>query len=88
VTTIVDTPLAGDKITIEGVPTEQHQAYLESVERAINGWQFPPFTVATVISAEDNVGMGIYVSDESGGATLAFSDGSVWRRVQDRAIIT
>lgn len=30
----------------------------------------------------------IYVSDETGGATLAFSDGTNWRRVQDRAIIS
>lgn len=30
----------------------------------------------------------IYVSDETGGATLAFSDGSDWRRVQDRAIVS
>lgn len=30
----------------------------------------------------------IYVSDEAGGATVAFSDGTNWRRVQDRAIIS
>ena len=30
----------------------------------------------------------VYVSDESGGATLAFSDGTNWRRVQDRAIVS
>ena len=30
----------------------------------------------------------VYVSDESGGATLAFSDGTDWRRVQDRAVVT
>lgn len=30
----------------------------------------------------------IYVYDEAGGATLAFSDGSKWRRVQDRAIVS
>lgn len=30
----------------------------------------------------------IYVSDDVGGATLAFSDGTVWRRVTDRAIIS
>lgn len=30
----------------------------------------------------------VYVSDESGGATLAFSDGSDWRRVQDRAVVS
>lgn len=30
----------------------------------------------------------IYVSNEVGGATLAFSDGTNWRRVQDRVIIS
>ncbi len=29
----------------------------------------------------------VYISDETGGATLAFSDGTNWRRVQDRTII-
>lgn len=30
----------------------------------------------------------IYVSDESGGAVPAFSDGTDWRRVTDRAIVS
>ena len=30
----------------------------------------------------------VYVSDESGGATLAFSDGTNWLRVQDRTIVS
>ena len=30
----------------------------------------------------------IYVVNETGGATLAFSDGTNWRRVQDRAIVS
>lgn len=30
----------------------------------------------------------IYVSNETGGATVAFSDGTNWRRVQDRAIVS
>ena len=30
----------------------------------------------------------IFVSDETGGATMAFYDGSNWRRLQDRAIIS
>jgi hypothetical protein len=30
----------------------------------------------------------IHVSDESGGAVLAFSDGAAWRRVTDRAIVS
>lgn len=30
----------------------------------------------------------IIVSDETGGLTVAFSDGSNWRRVQDRAVVS
>lgn len=30
----------------------------------------------------------IYVTDETGGAVPAFSDGSSWRRVTDRAIVS
>lgn len=30
----------------------------------------------------------IYVTDEVGGAVLAFSDGTNWRRVTDRAIVS
>lgn len=30
----------------------------------------------------------IYVSDESGGAQMAFSDGTDWRRFTDRAIVS
>jgi hypothetical protein len=33
------------------------------------------------------VGQMIYVSDDIGGAVIAFSDGTNWRRVTDRAII-
>jgi len=30
----------------------------------------------------------IYVTNEAGGATIAFSDGSNWRRVSDRAVVS
>lgn len=30
----------------------------------------------------------LYVKDEAGGATIAFSDGTDWRRVQDRAVVS
>jgi hypothetical protein len=46
------------------------------------------FTVATVPDAAEGAGRVIYVSDESGGAVLAFSDGTNWRRVTDRTIIS
>jgi hypothetical protein len=35
----------------------------------------------------DNAGAIIYVWDDAGGAVLAFSDGTNWRRVTDRAVI-
>lgn len=45
------------------------------------------FTVGTVPSATP-AGRLIYISNESGGAVPAFSDGTNWLRVTDRAIIT
>lgn len=45
------------------------------------------YTVAALPSATP-AGRVIYVSDESGGAVLAFSDGTNWRRVTDRAIVS
>ena len=44
------------------------------------------YTVATLPVVIE--GAMIYVSDETGGATLAFGDGTDWRRVQDRAIVS
>jgi len=48
----------------------------------------PPVTVATLPAAVDNEGSVVYVSDEAGGSTLALSNGTDWRRVQDRVIVT
>jgi len=46
-----------------------------------------PYTLASLPLARTMTGTMIYVSDESGGAVMAFSDGTDWRRVTDRAII-
>lgn len=46
------------------------------------------YTVATVPDAAELPRQWIYVSDEAGGAVPAFSDGTNWRRVTDRAIIS
>ena len=51
-------------------------------------FQAKTFTVATLPSAAAYPRGVIYVSNEAGGATLAFSDSSVWRRVQDRAQVS
>tara|TARA_R110000772_G_scaffold268565_2_gene396217 strand:- start:1739 stop:4273 length:2535 start_codon:yes stop_codon:yes gene_type:complete len=49
-------------------------------------------SVATASSSATAVAAGAgamtYISNESGGATIAFSDGIVWRRVSDRAAIS
>jgi hypothetical protein len=46
------------------------------------------YTVATVPSASDNPGRSIYVTDEAGGPTLAFSNGTNWLRYSDGANIS
>ncbi len=50
--------------------------------------QAPGYTVATVPSAATYARGLIYVSDEVGGAVIAFSDGTNWRRLTDRAIVS
>ncbi|MGV3492118.1 MAG: DUF2793 domain-containing protein [Devosia sp.] len=45
------------------------------------------YTVAGVPTASP-AGQMIYVSNEAGGATMAFSDGTSWRRMADRAVIS
>lgn len=46
------------------------------------------YTVAALPPANAGAGQIIYVSNEAGGAVLAFSDGTNWRRVTDRAIVS
>lgn len=46
------------------------------------------YSVAGAPIASAGAGQMIFVSDEAGGATLAFSDGTSWRRVTDRAVIS
>ena len=46
------------------------------------------YAKASLPSAAAGAGQIIYVSDEAGGAVLAFSDGANWRRVTDRAVVS
>lgn len=43
---------------------------------------------AAVFTATANPSAIVVCSDEAGGAVLAFSDGTNWRRVTDRAVIS
>lgn len=49
-----------------------------------------PFATKTVATAGSptTAGKMLFISDESGGAVMAFSDGTNWRRTTDRAIIS
>ena len=46
------------------------------------------YTVASLPTASLWTDSLITVSDEAGGYTVAFSDGSNWRRLQDRVIVS
>jgi len=47
------------------------------------------YTVANLPAVPDVTAPGlIFVSDETGGSIPAFSDGSNWRRVSDRSIVS
>lgn len=46
------------------------------------------YTVAALPPAGAGAGQIIHVTDASGGAVLAFSDGTNWRRVTDRAVVS
>lgn len=46
------------------------------------------YTVGTVPTASAHTRGMIWVSNETGGATPAFSDGTDWRRVSDRAVVS
>lgn len=55
-------------------------------------FRYPQVPVFDVASVPDAAALGsgtlIYVYNEVGGATIAFSDGASWRRVQDRAVVS
>lgn len=50
--------------------------------------RLPSFTVEEAQSFTANAGDTIYITDETGGAVTASSDGTVFRRSTDRAAIS
>ena len=64
------------------------EAFGLSVDEDALIFQAKSYTVATLPSAATYPRGVIYVSNEAGGATLAFSDSTNWRRVQDRAVVS
>ncbi len=92
---LVSMPFHGQKIVHnEGRATTGFQSFLTELELKLNGRLLgeavilDSYTVLTVPDATAYTGGMIFVSDETGGAVPAFSDGTDWRRVTDRAIVT
>ena len=75
-----------------GLASQALQNFFDDLETKLNADLFgvsvslTSYTVATVPSAQ-KIGL-IYVTDETGGAVPAFSDGTNWRRITDRAIVS
>ena len=96
-TAITSKPQLGFRIVDkDGAATQEAQNYFDDLEQRLNDdlignvLRLPTYTVAT-LPAVPPIANGIYmigVSDETGGAVPAFSDGTNWRRVQDRAIVS
>lgn len=65
------------------------ESVLTSIDRKMADVErMAEYTVATAPDPAGHPREWIYVTDESGGATPAFSDGTNWRRTSDRAIIS
>lgn len=60
------------------------------IERFFNAKQpdLTAYTVATLPDPTLVLGRMIFVTDEAGGSVPAFSDGTNWRRVTDRAVVS
>lgn len=63
---------------------------LDGIERMTGPLKLRPATVAGLAAypAADWTGAVIFVSDETGGPVIAFSDGTDWRRVTDGAVVS
>lgn len=76
-----------------GSPIPAIYQYFQDVDQRLRTVSGGPvatrsYEIASLPSAANHEGALIYVSDEAGGAVIAFSDGTNWRRVQDRMIVS
>lgn len=98
-TNIVSKPDHGETIVNEGLASNRLQLYFDDIEEKFNNPTLPVFTVADLtliispalspkVPASSRLDGMVMVSDETGGRVPAFSDGTNWRRVTDRNIIS
>lgn len=77
----------------DGNASDRFQLYLDDITLLLNAFllgnqvTLPSYVVAELPPVIAAPGM-IFVSNETGGPVPAFSDGTNWRRVTDRAIVS
>lgn len=76
---IVDTPVIGQKVVVDGSLTGQMQQLLEAYELALNSGKMNEYTLATVPDATKCTGCLIMITDAAVGYTIAWSDGTSWK---------
>lgn len=84
-------PMSTPVVNENGNTSTQWSLWFDSLFRALNlskPNELASYSVASLPVASLYLGHIIFVSDESGGATIAFSDGTNWRRVQDRNVVS
>lgn len=87
--------LAGDdhlhlKVSADG-STWREAVVIRSDARTVLGGpiSLAPYAKAALpTAATSGAGAMVYVTDEAGGPTPAFSDGTAWRRLADRAVVS
>ena len=94
-TNLVSKPIHGAVLIDEqGKASPVLQKFFDDMETKLklslfgNQVVLPVYTVATLPPVPDISAPGlIFVSDETGGSVPAFSDGTDWRRITDRAVV-
>ncbi len=91
---ITSKPDHGEEIIKESKASDRLQAFMDDLQQRLNDFLLgdavilPEYTVATVPDATLWDNGAIIVSDETGGRTIATSDGTDWRRVSDGAVVS
>lgn len=75
-----------DRVTILETSLGDTQDRVSTLETATP--QLLSKLVSTLPAASANIGRMYLVTNESGGSVPAFSDGTSWRRVTDRAVVS
>lgn len=84
---IVSNPKFGDIISRDGMIDESFALFLEEVTERLNNLNVESYLVASLPPANETTRI-VFVTDETGGAVLAFNDGTNWRRTTDRAVVS